>query len=244
VYGGKGEMQVQEKCSIIAILDVMKKLLQVLLLVFILAVTLNAVSASNHTWISCLIITNQGDTMRTEIKSRKDFSDEGSLLPGNEVLLRQKDGSTVKLGIHTFRELIITDGRAGFNHYISLNINSRYPGQYRFYRVITEGGCKLLCSTVSGNAGKLATTSSAGDGMSQNFDTPMKPGQDEYDIYYNNKLTPVLVDDDLNLNPISKSNCADVLKACSTVVEAINNPKTKNLNLNQLIEMFNTCGFK
>lgn len=185
-------------------------------------------------WVNCFIITLQGDTVRAQIKNKKDFSAEGSLSPENEISIRLTGGGKKKMSIDTFKELFVL----GKDKYLSLNINPSYPGQFRLYRVITDGLCKLLYSQAPGSAGKMIYVANA---SGQTYSTPMRSITEEYNIYYNNRLSAVYLDDDLNLLARSQNDCAEIFKACPSLALKMSQRKPILTKLPEMIKIFNEC---
>lgn len=188
----------------------------------------------HHPWVDCFIVSIKGDTVYAQIKDKKDYSAEGSLQAGSQILLRLKDGSETKLSIGAFRELDILKVASNAAKYLSLKMDN----QFKLYRVISDGLCKLLYSETVGDAGQMAVTPAH---STQNYGTAMKPGAAEYFLYYNSKLTLVHLDDDLNLSPISKDDCYEVFQNCPLLAEKMQVKKSKLPKLDEMVSEFNAC---
>jgi hypothetical protein len=188
-------------------------------------------------WVNCIIVTTKGDTIYSQVKNKKDYSAEGSLTPNYDILIRMTNDGIKKVSIGTIRELYITDSVAN-NKYLSLH---DYSGSYRLYRVITDGPCKLLSTEIPGNVGKMVATTSGGG---QNYGTQARTVAVTYNIYYQGKITPVVVDEGLNLSPVSRRECTEIFQECPDLAEQLNRPKPKLTNLSEMVKIFNACSVK
>jgi hypothetical protein len=189
-------------------------------------------------WVDCILINSSGDSVKGQVKNKKDLSAVGSLLPGHAILIRHRDGSEVITDLKTLAEIIIP-GKPANNHYLVLNCNRRCPGQYNLYRVITEGACKLVYIQMPGKSGTMIINPS---NHGETINTLNQQVAEEYYLYSNRALTFVHVDDALYLNSVSKTDCIQVFKSCPEIVKKLGDKKWRAVKINELVDEFNRCG--
>jgi hypothetical protein len=160
------------------------------------------------------------------------------MLTDEQMLIRQENGTEIKLDLKTLTEISIPNRPSGSNHYLIMNTNAAYPGRYKVYRVITEGRCKLLYTEKPAKAGSIFIDPNNHAGIIALSDERLT---EQYYVYYNHELTLVQIDDDYYLNSISKNACLEIFRSCTEVTSKLNDKKAKSLKLNLLIEQFNGC---
>ena len=198
-----------------------------------------ATQAQNQQWTDCILITKSGDAITAQLKNKKDFSALGCLLPGQEIIIRHADGKEVITPIGNISEVLIPGRPVGNNHFLVLNCNHSCPGQFHIYRVITEGPCKLLYIQMPGKAGNMTISVSH---HGETISTLNQKVSDEYYVYYNKALMQVHVDNTLNMNAVSISECGVFFKSCPEVMKKVVDKNARALKITELVEEFNGCG--